>query len=458
VTDARPHVVVVGGGFAGLTAAVRLTQAGVRVTVVERRPFLGGRAYSFPDPVTGDVIDNGPHAFMGAYTALARFLDEIGAPDAIAFQPRLCVPMRHPELGGGAIMAGRVPGVLQPLAALARYRLLSRRDRLGLVAASVRVVARTAQTLAGTTVATLLDRLGQSAAARRCFWDPLVIATLNEDPVHAAAAPFAAVLRRGFLAGAGAARFGVARGPLGDVWARPARQAIERAEGTVLTGATVAEVVLADERAAGVRLRDGRQVAADAVVLALPASAVHGVLPPGLREATAFRRLATVATSPIVSVHLWTDRAVRVGMPAAGAPFVGLLGCRAQWLFDTGPSVSGGRKLATVTSGARCWDGSDDATIVREVTAELHAMVPGFAATACQRAHVVRERHATLALTPEADAARPDVQTPVRNLALAGDWVQTGLPATIESAVVSGGAAAAHVHATLPRARARAAA
>jgi squalene-associated FAD-dependent desaturase len=442
VTDAR-HVVVVGGGFAGLAAAWALARGGARVTLCERRPFLGGRAYSFEDAATGDAIDNGPHAFMGAYAALRTFCDEIGAGDAIVFQPRLHVPMAHPTDGAGAVAAPPVPGPLQGLGALLRYRLLSRHDRVRLLAGALALVARTPDALARTTVADALAATGQSAAARRRFWDPLVVATLNEVPERAAARPFAAVLRLGFLAGARAARFGVATGPLGDVFATPARAAIERAGGTVRTGAAVAAVEYDAGRAAGVVLRDGGRIAADAIVLAVPLGATLGLLPDALRATPAFRTLAAAETSPIVSVHLWVAEDVRVGAPALGAPFTGLLDARAQWLFDGGASRAGGRRLATVTSGARAWEGVDDATIAAEVEDDVRRTVPALRGITVTRAHVVRERHATLSITPAVERARPGAATAVPNLFLAGDWVQTGLPATIESAVVSGRAAAA---------------
>ena len=138
-------MVVVGGGFAGLAAAVRLGRGGARVTVLERRPFLGGRAYSFTDPVTGDVIDNGPHALMGAYTEAFDFLDEIGARAKLAVQPRLHVAMAHPTDGVAAVAAPALPGPLQAPAALLRYRLLSRGDRIRLVGGALRLVARAAR-------------------------------------------------------------------------------------------------------------------------------------------------------------------------------------------------------------------------------------------------------------------------------------------------------------------------
>jgi squalene-associated FAD-dependent desaturase len=430
------HVAVVGGGFAGLAAGVRLARAGARVTLCERRPFLGGRAYSFPDPATGDVIDNGPHLLAGAYTETLDFLAEIGARAKLALQPRLHVPLAHPRLGTGAVAAPPLPGPLQAPAALLCYRLLSRPDRVRVMAGALRLAAR-ARALAGTTVSEALAAAGQPAAACARFWHPLAVATLNEAPERAAAAPFAAVVRRVFFAGARAARFATATVPLSALYTEDARRAIAAASGAVLTGATVAGLEVTGGRARGLVLRDGRRIAADAVVLAVPCAALLSLLPPALSEAPPFRPLAAVDTSPIVSVHLWLDRPV-----AWGAPFVGLLGGRAQWLFDCGPAAAGGHRLASVSSGARAWDGTADDAIAAEVWAEARAALPALGAATLRRALVVRERHATVSLTPAADAVRPPVATPLANLFLAGDWTATGLPATIEGAVLSGRRAA----------------
>jgi len=440
-------VVVVGGGFAGLAAAVRLGRGGARVTVLERRPFLGGRAYSFADPATGDVIDNGPHALMGAYTEAFDFLGEIGARGKLAVQPRLHVAMADPTDGMSAVSAPPLPGPLQAPAALLRYRLLTRGDRLRLVGGALRLVARAARrpdALARVTVADALAAVGQSAASRARFWDPLAIATLNEDPGRAAAAPFAAVMRRAFLSGAAAARFALAAVPLSALYATDAERAVTDAGGTIRTGAAVATLALDGGRVTGVLLKDGTRLDADAVVLAVPCGALLPMLPSALRALPAFRSLETIGTSPIVSVHLWLDRPV-----TWGSPFLGLLGTQAQWLFDCGPTASGGRRLATVTSGAHAWNDLDDATITARVLADAGAVLPALRHAQVRRSLVIRERHATISLTPAADAARPPTDTPVPNLFLAGDWIQTGLPATIESAVQSGRAAAARALSTV---------
>ena len=180
-----------------------------------------------------------------------------------------------------------------------------------------------------------------------------------------------AVLRRGFFAGARAARFVVSRVPLSDLYTTDARALVERAGGRVLTGAPVTGLALGADRVRGVVLRDGGVVDADATILAVPCAALLRLLPPALLGEAPFRALTGMGTSPIVSTHLWLDRPV-----TWGSAFLGLLRSRAQWLFDCGPTAGGGHRLASVTSGARFWDEVSDEAIAREVMDDARAVLP----------------------------------------------------------------------------------
>jgi uncharacterized protein with NAD-binding domain and iron-sulfur cluster len=210
VSAAVPHVIVIGGGFAGLAAAVDLAEHGIPVTVLEARGRLGGRAYSFTDRTTGMEVDNGQHALMGCYTQTLAFLDKIGASSKLHRQRHLRVEMRDPGRGAGTIAGRALPGPLHMLYALFGYRLLSVAERGRAALAGARLMrlhrARDAR-LAGWTVDELLTRLRQSANARASFWYPLAIATLNELPQRAAAAPLAEVLARAFFGSTAASQF-----------------------------------------------------------------------------------------------------------------------------------------------------------------------------------------------------------------------------------------------------------
>src|SRR2546425_2219288 len=225
-----PDVIVVGGGFAGLAAATLLAENGARALLLEARPHLGGRARSWIDPDTGSVVDNGQHLFMGCYRQTLLFLTRVGSVDRLRLQPRLRVPFL--ERGGGefAFSLPPLPIFSWSIAAgLLRYPGLAFHERLGLTRVGREVRRRTragpaapADALDDRSVASWLAALGQGTAAMARLWNPLAIATLNEDPERASAAMFLPVLRELLLGGASGSRLGVARVGLSDLYADPA--------------------------------------------------------------------------------------------------------------------------------------------------------------------------------------------------------------------------------------------
>jgi len=434
------RVAVIGGGFAGLAAGVALAERGIEVTLLEARPRLGGRAYSFRDEATGTVVDNGQHAMMGCYRETLAFLARIGAQRKVLRQRDLRVDMIDPRRGRGTIAGARLPGPLHMLGAVLGYRLLTRPERLRALAAGVRLLAmqrRRDPWLREATVEALLRRLGQSANACASFWHPIAIATLNETPERAAAAPFAEVLARAFFGSRAASQFVLPAVGLSDLYTDDARGHLERHGGRVECHAIVEALECTEGRVAGVRLRDGRRLATDAVVSAVPPRALAAILPAAARPALGVEALAGFEPSPIVSAHLWYDGPVLPG------PFVGLIGTTTHWLFDRTLLVGatdGDRCVSAVISGSREVASWETARIARAVDADVRAVAP---AARLRRAVVVKEKEATIAPTPAFERRRPPTVTPFPNLMLAGDWTDTGLPPTIESAVVSGHRAAA---------------
>ena len=183
------NLVVIGGGFAGLAAGVALAEQGARVTVLEARPRLGGRASSFVDAATGALVDNGQHALMGCYRRTLAFLDRIGAGNKVHRQESLHVDLAHPRLGAGAIACPPWPSPLHLVGGLLRYRLLSRVERVSALRAGLLLMGmrrRHDPRLADYTVDVVLAALGQSEHARASFWNPVAVATLNESPARAA--------------------------------------------------------------------------------------------------------------------------------------------------------------------------------------------------------------------------------------------------------------------------------
>ncbi len=447
MAEAR-DVVVIGGGFAGLSSAVALAGSGFRVAVLERKPALGGRAYSFADPETGDFVDNGQHVMMGCYAETLKFLERIGARPLLVFNRDLEIEMLERDGRRGVLRTARLPGPLHMTAALMRYRLLGFGERISVLTAGLRMLRmhrRDRARLRATTVTSLMDLLGQGERARRCFWYPMAIATLNEEPAFASSALLAEVLKRAFFARRSDSAFVYAKVGLSDLYCTGAARVVEESGGVVATHAIAEQLEFnADGTVAGVRLRDRRRLDAANFVAAVPPAQLVRLLPEGACAEPFFARFGAITYSPIICVHAWFDRAI------TDAAFVGFIGTTTQWLFNKRRIFAdhGGRAggyLSFVISGARPLVDMDNEALVDLVMRDLNALVPGARAASLIKALVLKEKQATIAPSPECDRLRPTVSTPISNLFLAGDWIQTGLPATIESASAAGHAAAAAV-------------
>ncbi|MEP7305289.1 MAG: hydroxysqualene dehydroxylase HpnE [Acidobacteriota bacterium] len=434
-----PDVVVVGAGFAGLSAAVRLTTRGMRVLVVEGRSRLGGRATAFADAVTGEFVDNGQHVLMGCYTATLAFLQDIGALGHVRMQPTLSVTMIDRTGKRSRLACPPLPAPWHLLAGVIEWEALDWADRLSLLRMTTPLkLARDPHRLAaspGETVETWLVRHGQTERLREMLWRPLALAALNQPAAHAGAAPFARVLAEMFTGETAAASIVLPTKPLDKMYAEPAREFIEARGGEVRTGAT------ATIRLSGARVTDveagGQHWLPRAVIAAVPWFAIHSLFD-GRLDAIAdiVERAGRMASSPIATVNLWFDR------PVLDEPFVGLPGRVMQWVFDKrtvfGESSS---HLSLVSSGADAIVGLPNDQLIALAHAELLESLPPVRGARLLRSTVVRERQATFSLAP-GQPARPATETPVGGLFLAGDWIDTGLPATIESAVRSGHRAA----------------
>ncbi|HSQ00838.1 MAG TPA: hydroxysqualene dehydroxylase HpnE [Candidatus Dormibacteraeota bacterium] len=433
------EVVVIGGGFAGLAAGVALAAGGARPLVLEGRPHLGGRARSFTDAASGERLDNGQHAMMGCYAHTLAFLDRIGSARRVVRQDRLRVAMAHPTRGDGVIAGAPLPGPLHMAGGVLGYRLLRRRERLSALRAGLCILRRYRRgdaSLAERTVAELLTDLGQSPDAQASFWNPVAIATLNELPERAAAGPFAAVLARAFFGTRRDAQFVLPGTDLSALYVDAASAFITRRGGRVETHATVAGLEVTGRGVTAVQLRDGRRIATAACIAAVPPRALAALLPDALRAAPSLRGLEDFGASPIVSVHLWLDR------PVLAETFLGCVGTTTQWLFNRSALQArgddDGQRLSAVISAGHAIVDWPNERIADTVLADLRALVPAARQAQARHTVVVKEKHATISNTPAADRRRPAAATAAANLWLAGDWIATGLPPTIESAVMSG--------------------
>ncbi len=445
---ARIDAAIIGGGFAGLAAGVALADHGLKVAVLEGKPVLGGRAYSFADAGTGDFVDNGQHVLMGCYRETLAFLDRIGARRHLLFHDDLEIEMLDRGGQSATLRTAHLPGPFHMTAALLRYRHLDARERLAAMIAGLRMLAMhrfSRAALNRMTVAELMDGLGQDARARAAFWYPLAIATLNDRPELSSAGLLAEVLKRAFFGRRRDSAFVYSRVGLSDLYCTGARAAIERANGTIDTHAIVESLEPgAGGAIAAARLRDGRRIEARYFISAVPAPQLLRFLPESAVADPFFARLAKLESSPIVCVHVWLDREV------TRSPFVGFIGTATQWLFNKRRIFESRGEhhpgyLSFVISGARELVDRPNDELLDVVIEDLRAIIPAARAATVTKSLVLKEKHATLAPHPRFDALRPGTRTPIRNFVLAGDWIQTGLPATIESAVISGRAAAGAV-------------
>jgi squalene-associated FAD-dependent desaturase len=439
-------VAVVGGGVAGLAAASALAERGRRVLVVEARGELGGRATAFADRETGELVDNGQHVMFGCYHETFRFLRRVGAEDNVRLQRALEVPYLDADGARSVLRCPPLPSPLHLLAGVLDWDALPWSERLGVLrmAGPIRRAQKDASLSAPPssppgrreeTVAEWLARHGQRGRIREWLWEPLAIAALNQDPAEAAAAPFARVLALMFGPDPSDAAIALPRTPLHEMYAHPARRFVEARGGEVRLHA-LARVRVAGARVAGLEIR-GERIDVPRVVAAVPWFGLPGLFVGDTAPlAPIVDAAGRMRSQPILTVNLWYDRAVMDG------EFVGLPGRRMHWVFDKrrafGERAS---HLSLVASSAGGLVGLDTDALVARAAREVAEAIPGARDAVLRRGTVVRERRATFSLAP-GEPPRPGVETPVEGLFLAGDWIETGLPGTIESAVVAGHRAA----------------
>jgi squalene-associated FAD-dependent desaturase len=433
----KPDAIVIGAGFAGIAAAVALVKAGRKVLLIEARGQLGGRATSFTDRVTGEPVDNGQHVLFGCYRETLALLDELGQRDAVYVQPALHVPFIGPDGIRRDLKCANLPAPLNLAAGLLRWTALDMGDRLR-AARLFLSLWRGGAPREDETVTAWLVRAGQTRRLRGWLWEPLAIAALNESPDVASARMFAAVLRELFGGGRLDASLVLPLVPLSGLYAAPARTYLEARGSAVRLGRPAR--VTRDGDAFTVRAGDDRWQT-PYVIAAVPWHAVatlfDGGMPSELESIAC--TAAAMRPVPIVTVNLWYDRQV---LEQGDVPLRGLVGRTAQWVFDrraiAGDTAS---HVSVITSAASGLSERTDASIVDVIARDLADALPLAAAAVVIRATVVREKHATFSVRP-GSPARPGEQTPLKNFLMAGDWLHTGLPGTIEGAVRSGNRAA----------------
>ncbi|WP_245667549.1 hydroxysqualene dehydroxylase HpnE [Actinomadura macra] len=437
-------VVVVGGGLAGISAAIALQESGVDVTVVEARPWLGGATHSFG---RGELsVDNGQHVSLRCCTAYQGLLRRLRTDHLVDVQDRFDVTVLRPDGPPARLRRAPLPSPLHLLPALARYTPLSGADRLRALWASawMRRLDPADPVLDEEAAGAWLAARGQRPWAREALWGLFITAALNAEVDDAALGLSAMVCRRALFGRADAADIGVPSVPLEELHGGPALRRIEEAGGTVHLKSKV-DAVTADPKV----VVDGTPIAADAVVMAVPHETAARLLPvEALPDPLRWQELGV---SPIVNVHVVYDR------PVMDLPFAAAVGSPVQWVFDR-TAVSGlesGQYVAISLSAADRWIDVPTAEMRARFLPELRRLLPGTRPAVVRDFFVTRERRATFRQHPGSGAARPAAATRAPGLFLAGAWTDTGWPDTMEGAVRSGLTAARLVRHHLEEVRGR---
>ena len=431
------NVAVIGGGLAGLAAALAVGSAGHSVTVFEARPFLGGRATSYPVNAADEdspTIDNCQHVLLRCCTNLIDFYKRLGVEDRIHFHREVY----WIEPGGrvSTMRRGLLPAPLHFTESFARLHFLSPADKFsigqGLLAVQREFRRRT--DLEHMTMLEWLREKNQTQGAIERFWRQVLVSAVNEELDCMAAVHGLQVFSLGFLSRADSYEVGIPNVPLaelysGDAWAKyPQIKIVHRA--------TVQQLRIANNTVSHL-IVNGERITTEGYVLALPFERVAALVPDLPIDFSRFTH------SPITGVHLWLDRAI------TELPHATLLDRTMQWMFNK----QDGRHIQLVVSASRSLVEMKREDVIELALRELREFFPRAGEAQLERAHVVKEVRATFSAAPNLEERRPFSATSIPNLFLAGDWTRSGWPATMEGAVRSGYLAAEAVLGSFGEAR-----
>lgn len=433
-------VLVIGGGLAGISAAVQLAEAGYKVTLLEARATLGGRVFSFQDPKSGRALDNGQHVIVGACQNLLSFLERIGARHLWELQPRLEVAVYDRAGRLGRLYGASAPSPWHLLPAFLTYPHLSLADKTtavrGLMAAIY--TQRQQPHLEDMTFYRWLRSKSQSERTISNLWNVLIEGTLNDNVRDVSASMGLMIVQDGLLGGHSSANVGYPTAPLSDALARPAQRYLEGLGVEIVAGRPVRSINICGEQTIRhVTLSDGNIMQADAYVSAVPFWVLPSLLPQSLAGSPTCTKLSALQASPIVNIHLRYDAPVMTG------DFCYFVKSPLQWVFNNSrifgaDDANVEQSLSVSISAAWEYIDTEREALVNLVGDEMRRAFPKARNAALLEAVVVKQRNATFRCIPGANRFRPGPRTESPNLFLAGEWTDTGWPSTMESAVISG--------------------
>ena len=427
------HCIVVGGGFAGLSASVYLADKNLKITLLEASPKLGGRAYSLFNKENNSYYDNGQHILMGCYDETIAFLRKINSIDKLDFQESLSISFVQ---RGGKIYKLFAPKILFPLNllfAIMNYNALRLKDRLKIIDVFLDLLCGYSNNLIGKTVKEWLDSKNQTKNNHKAFWDIIIAGALNTTSEKASAELFSEILKQIFLTDNASSVIIVPDSGMSDLYIKNAVNFITDRNGIINLNERVIAVLTENDKIVKIKTNKNIYADFDFLVIAIPTHAIEKIdflnsIKPNIPK---------LNYSPILNVHFWLN------VNPFKEKFYGLIDSKIHWLFNHGNYISMTASSADELIGFK----NDDIKTI--FLSEIEKFFPIFKSEFVSGSKIIKEKKATFIPDILSNQIRKDICSPYDNLFLAGDWINTGLPSTIESAVLSGRLAANHVLSSL---------
>jgi hydroxysqualene dehydroxylase len=423
----KPTVAVIGGGLAGLSTSVFLANEGYNIRLIEASPKLGGRTYSFFDKSIGDFIDNGQHIMASWYSNTFEYLKLVGSYDKLYFQKHLEVNFRDQNAGLYQFKASKLPPPLHLLKGLMSYKKLNVKD----IAAAIKLVniiksgKISDDELRSINVDTLFENTGQTTGLIEYFWKPFIIAVFNASPENTSAFLFKHIIETGFLE-KGGSNLVLPDVFLGQLLADPAEKYLISKGSEIYKNIKIDTINISDNRITSVINEDKAEIKSDFYVSAVGFFDIKNLL----NGSGVLSEKEMLMPSPIVNIHIKFDDDITGFIKNR---FEGILSSNIQWVFRVKND-----QLCIVISSAKEIADMEKETIIDICKEELYHCYPNLKNVKIKGIRVLKEMRATFLPDKSSIKLRPKCRTAIKNLFLAGDWTDTGLPATIESAVKSG--------------------
>jgi squalene-associated FAD-dependent desaturase len=432
-------VIIIGAGIAGISAAINLVKAGKSVLVIEQNPKPGGRCYSFFDEPSGEIIDNGQHLMTGAYSNFHSIIKELGTEKNLIMQDNLRIDFIRDDGRNDLLDCSLLPGKAGILVGLIRMKNLTLQSKYNVAKLflKIKTIDLSKNDL---TVEQFLKMQKQTENSIMNFWEPLTLATLNNSIKNSSTKLLVTVLKRAFFSGKNDSKLIFPNAPLSDLFS-PFAKWMERHGSKVIFQEKIIGIKIDDDRIKSINSAKNEYKAKDHI-FAIPPHNLYNLLDHKIRALHDFINLNKVKYSPIISVYIWIDKEF------PDIKFAALLGTRSQWVFNRKKILNGfedhkQQSALTITISNAFSIIDEPKEIITQICSdELQKLFPSIKDANIIHSKVVKMKYATVLQTPDTILSLPKTNTPIKNMYLAGDHIQTGLPATIEGAALSGKMAA----------------